>query len=117
MVRDIRQLIGMKPQIESVYHPATSGYSKISFQVMIVIAHEGGYPIATAQSGLAERASQPSSAPVEIGIGVAMNRPVGLPRNDFNFSEKLVDPLQQVHQGQRIIHHQPVHGASSGAGC
>jgi hypothetical protein len=79
-----------------------------------MVPHQGGHPVSALQAGVLKRTGQGPRAAVQGRVGVAMQRVIGKPRNNFRFGKNFSGALQQMDQRERITHHGALHLRSFG---
>ena len=112
VIDDVRDVLHGKPRVERVQHPAAERNREVGLQMAAVIPGEGGDALAGFHAQARERIGELLGAAVEVPIGAALDRLVRPARDDLGGGEVLARAIEEVHQRERILHHQSVHGAS-----
>ena len=109
VVGDEGDVVRREPQVERVQHAACDDRAEVGLVVGVVVPHQRGDPVAALQPRLGQRLGQQARPPVEIGVGVAVQRLVRHARDDLLRAEQLARPLQKMRQIERDAHHGGLH--------
>ena len=109
VIGDEGDIVGRQSQVERVQDAARGDHAEVSLVVGVVVPHEGRHAIPTLQTRPLQCLGQQTRAPVEVGIGIAMQRLVRHARHDLVRAEQLPRPLQKMRQIERGAHHGGLH--------
>ncbi len=105
MLCNVPEIVRRQSEVQGVQHAPLCRNAQISFQVGVVIPHQGADPIAALQAGLLQGLCQGSRPAIDVSVGVAMQRAIRQARQDLNFGKQLSRPLQEMRERERIVHH------------
>ena len=93
-------------------HAARDRNAKVGFQVRVMIPHQGCHAIAALHARFLQGFGQSARSPVQFGIGIAVQRMIWPPGDDFGIRKVFTRALQTVRERQGIVHHRSVHAES-----
>ncbi len=106
MIDDVDQLREMQPRIAGVQHHAAARHREISLEVPMRVAGNGADAAACFEAQGFERIRQASRAGRALCIGVSMEGPLRLARDDFHLAKLGGGMLDDAGDQERPIHHQ-----------
>ena len=113
VVRDVREVVRVQPQIQRVQHEAAAGDPEVRLVVLVVVPAERCDPVAAFESELLQRDRELLGTPHRVAVRRAVEALVGQARDDLAAREVQLRALEDVRQRELEIHHLTVHGASS----
>ena len=116
MVCDVGNFRGRETEVKRVENSATDRDPEVGFEMRVVVPHESCYAVTALQACFLKSLGKSTSAPVKIGVGVAMQFMIGTTRDDLDVREIFACTLQNVRERQRVMHHGSVHGDEGGSG-
>ena len=105
VLRDVADLGRVEPEVQRVQHRARARDAEVELEVPVVVPRERGDAIAGARAEPRERARELRAAPVQLGVGAAVNRPIRRPAHDLGAWEERLRPLEKMREREREIHH------------
>ena len=111
VVDDVGELVGVEAEVERVEHAAHERDGEVGLEVRAVIPAERGDAVAGDDAEVEEDAGRGAGrGAVKSAHGVAVNRLVREARDDFLPAEDCFGAAEDRRQGERVVHHQAVHG-------
>ena len=107
---DVGEIVRMQAQVERVQDVAGARDAEVGLEVLVVVPAKRGDAGARLEPEPLERDRQLPRAAAEVGERVAVEAPVGKPRDDLLVREVRLRPLQDRRQRQLEVHHQTLHG-------
>ena len=111
VVDDVGELVGVEAEVERVEHAAHERDAEVGLEVRAVVPAEGGDAVAGRDAEIEQDPREASGAVGEFGAGIAPDALVGGPPDDFLAAEERFRAAEDRRQGERVVHHQAVHGA------
>jgi hypothetical protein len=109
MVHDVGDVLRGKPDVHGVEHHAHQGRSEVDLEVTGGVPGEGAHAVARAEPEVPEGSGQPAGPLRIVGVGVRLEAGPGDARPQPLLREELATPLEEVGQGQRVVHDEAVH--------
>ena len=110
MRRDVREVVGVEPQVERVRDEAADRSAEVGLHVLVVVPGERRHAVAVGEAELvAQRERELLRAAGEIGVGVGVPALVGQPARDRLVAEQLLAAPQDRPHVQLVVHRQPLH--------
>jgi hypothetical protein len=105
---DVRQIVRGEPQIQRMQHSTRARDREVEFQVLVRIPAERAHALAALDAYFQQRMSQPVRPGIIVAVTIAVGAALDA-RGDLFVRKKPPCALEEMLQGQRIVHHQPVH--------
>jgi hypothetical protein len=101
-------LIAGQAQIQGVHDGAIARDGEVQLQMTEAVPAERADAVSLLDAKSGQDMCQRMNAAVEIGVGIAVHA-VGSFAHDFLAWEKFGGTLQDVGEGERIVHHEALH--------
>ena len=77
VVGDVGEIVRVQPEVERVQHEARARDPEVGLEVRVVVPRERGDAVASLETELVQRDRELPRPPAEVGVRVAVERPVG----------------------------------------
>ena len=111
IVDDEGELVGVEAEVERVQHGACQRDTEVRLEMLEMVPAECGHPVARTDVETQKGAGQTSRPSAEVGVRVAMQRPVRAACHHVAARKYLLRVAEDRRQRERKVHHQTVHGA------
>jgi hypothetical protein len=108
MIDDVGDLVGVQARVDRVQDGAGAGDAVEQLEVPVRVPGQRADAVARSHAEPAQRGRQALRPAVRLGVGVAVDRPVDLPRDDLGAAVDRGGVLDRARDQERQVHDQPL---------